>query len=186
MKVLSYVVTALMCVMLCSCGGSEQKGEIQKKFFDVKFGQDKASVSEQLQAQNFEILEGSDLVNKIRWGKKSGKITFGGVEWTRFTTYFYDDIFGEIRFYIDCENNEDEAEAKFKKLKETIEGKYGEFAEVKDKKKDTVSLYELKCSDGRLILSLQNHATGWFSKDAYLIGLTYVLDSAVNSSVSEF
>lgn len=59
-------------------------------------------------------LDGADKnANKLRWNsaEENGRVKLGNKEWNRFTTIYYGDKLGEIRFYLDCRDEKAKAQA---------------------------------------------------------------------------
>lgn len=189
-KFLSFLILIVCAFAIYSCGGGNKQSEsleVQKDFLGVSLGQSMASVCEELTAQGY-TMEATDSKQKVRWTSADSiaTVSFGGTEWSRFTTYFYNDKLGEIRFYIEYKGNKDDAKLKYEQLEKTLASKYGEFSKVSDTKDNIIYQKEIVCKDGKIILSLQDFDEGLFSKDTYLVGLTYLLQESVDENVSEF
>lgn len=187
--ILSIVSTIIVVFAICSCGGKKDDSvSVQKEFFGVTLGEKAESVYDKLQKQNF-VPEGTATDAKVRWtSKDSVNIMFGGRQWTRFTTYFYNGKLGEFRFYTDYKDHEKDAKANYDQLKETLTEKYGKFEEVDNKKDNMVKLYEFNCKDGKIVLSLQKLTTDKgiiFDDHSYQVGLTYVQGAIEQENLNE-
>lgn len=201
MKTLSYLVSAIFFVAaFCSCGGNSSSRQeaisVQKEFFGASFGDSQSSTIQTLKDQGFNLDETDNNAGKLRWSsaKENGRVKFGNKEWDRFTTIYYGNKLGEIRFYLDCQDNDDEAKEKYNELEKTLAGKYGEFAEVKTSKKNIVQQKDVVCSDGKIVLTLQKledreqgSVSKFFGTDyIYQIALSYVSQESIDKANDEF
>lgn len=208
MKILGYLATAAICIAsLGSCDGNiswnsvlsqsktNEEVRIQKDFFGATFGDSKASTIETLTEEGYNVNETDTKSQKIRWtaAEEEEKVEFGNKEWDRFTTIYYDDKFGEIRFYLDCNDKEDEATDKFTEVEQSLSAKYGNLNQVDNPEEKVLLQKAFEHGDAKVVLTLQkledreqNRISKLFGKDyIYQIALSYVSLEVVKNGENE-